>query len=357
MTMRIRPCQLPCIPAITATLLALASSATVAQSSVSLYGLIDVGVQLNTTGAPGSEWTKAMTSGNQSASRLGFRGSEDLGGGLQAIFNLEAGINTDAGDIAGYGTTAFFARRSVVGLKGNFGQVMLGREYTPGFWNVHQLDRHAFGLPGTISTASQLQDSRADNGIFYTSPSFGGVTGRLSYAFGESVAGKLLAGSVEYRDDRLFASAAVQRRDVLAKPSLSSGNNLEGGFGLGYKFGRVSTNAGFWKTDVHATQSGALQATKSIWVGLGITSGVHALYGQVARTEFDRIGAAGGRAFNYGVAYNYTLSKRTNLYAAYGGTNNDAGSSMALQTGSVRVGGSVRGADPRALVVGVRHSF
>jgi len=98
-----------------------------AQTNVTMYGIVDVAVESAKDGGPNGRQTM-VASGDQSTSRIGFRGTEDLGGGLKAIFNLEAGVAADTGaqDAAG-----LFQRRAVVGLEGDFGTVTLGREYSP----------------------------------------------------------------------------------------------------------------------------------------------------------------------------------------------------------------------------------
>ena len=107
-----------------------ASGAAMAQSSVTLYGVADAGV----TYLNGADNWSGVTSGNNLTSRLGFRGTEDLGGGLKANFVLEGGFNLDNGDGAsGYagakaGEGFQFKRRSTVGLSGGFGEVRMGRE-------------------------------------------------------------------------------------------------------------------------------------------------------------------------------------------------------------------------------------
>ncbi len=106
---------------IVAALLASLPLFAAAQSSVTIYGVADVALAKENTGATNGGRT-AVNGGNQSSNRLGFRGTEDIGGGLKAAFNLEAGyaIDTGAGD------AALFGRRSVVGLEGSFGSVMVG---------------------------------------------------------------------------------------------------------------------------------------------------------------------------------------------------------------------------------------
>jgi predicted porin len=326
-------------------------------TTVQLYGIIDTGIQIDNTGVAGAGWIKKVTPGNQWASRLGVKGNEDLGGGLQAEFNIETGISSDSGDTITYGTTAFWARRSVVGIKGGFGELLLGRDYTPGFWSVIQSDRNRYGLPGTVSLASQLRDARADNGIFYNTPFVAGFVGRFALALGEGVVGRLAAGSVDYRSGPLYATVALQRREALLTATSPSGHNNEGGAGIEYTIGSYVVNAGYWATDPVAGIAGSIDRTRAGWLGGGFVFGNSVVYAQVAKTKFTYVAAGSGSAVNYGVSYNYNLSKRTNLYASYGGVSNDSRSNMALSTGSVRTGGTVFGADPKALVVGIKHSF
>jgi len=335
----------------------LAAPAAFAQSTVTIYGTMDAGLTVSKTGAPGVGSIKGVSSGNQVANRLGFRGTEDLGGGLQALFNLESGIDLDTGSPQTLGTGGFWARRSVVGLKGPFGEVTLGRDYTPGFWLVFFSDRHSSGLPGNVLVASQLSDSRTNNGVFYTSPSLGGVTGRLAVAAGEGITGKLYGGSVEYRSGGLYAAVAAMRRDTLATATAPEGSTDQLGLGAQYRFGAYAVNAGFWQGDPVDGATGSVAKTRAYWLGAGATFGEHVIYAQVAKTEFDFVAHASGAGTTYGIAYNYFLSKRTNLYAGYGGVNNDANSRLALLIGTERTGGTTPGADPKALTAGVVHRF
>ena len=127
------------------TLVALAALAAVgtasAQSSVTLFGVIDAAIsgyknQSQTpSGATVDTTQTAQTSSGYTGNRLGLRGSEDLGGGLAGNFWLEAGFNTDTGKGAASGGGINFNRRSTVSLSGAFGEVRLGRDYTPTFWN------------------------------------------------------------------------------------------------------------------------------------------------------------------------------------------------------------------------------
>lgn len=340
-----------------AAALALAAPAAFAQGSVTIYGTLDAGLQYSDTGVPGAGSIKSLSSGNQYANRLGFRGSEDLGGGMHAVFNLEHGLDLDTGAAQTLGTGAFWARRAHVGLKGSFGEVLLGRDYTPGFWFVFLTDRNLYGLPGTVSIASQLSDARANNGIFYTTPSFSGLSGRLAVAAGEGVTGKFYGGSVEYRNGGLFATAAVQRRDTFATATAPAGSLDQHGIGTNYRFGNYAVNAAYWATDPVDGAAGSLAETQAFWVGASATFGVHVVYAQVAKTSLDFVGGSTGRAVTWGLSYNYLLSKSTSLYASYGGVSNDAHARLALTTGTERIGGAVAGADPKALVAGLLVKF
>lgn len=193
-----------------AAVLAAAPAAAQTASSLQLYGIVDIGVEFNDSGAPDGRRT-LVNSGNLSGQRLGFRGTEDLGGGLKAVFNLEMGLSVDTGAVLSLPDepTSFFARRSVVGLQGGFGELYLGRDYTPGFWTVIQNDRFRYGLPGTASTPSQIAVTRASNGVFYTTPALGGFTGRLAAALGAESStapkdrGRFYSAGVEYRSGKL----------------------------------------------------------------------------------------------------------------------------------------------------------
>jgi len=348
-------------------LAALASLPAYAQTEVKVYGLLDVGLEMNSTGVAGSGSTKMMNTGNQAGTRLGFLANEDLGDGLIAQMNVELGFYVDTGSIITYGETGgtFFGRRSVVGLNDTrWGELMLGRDYTPGFWTLIQTDRFRYGLPGTVSTPSQISSTRANNGVFYKTPNLGGFTGRLTWTAGlegttpAADQGRLLAASGDYKAGNLFLSAAYQeRRDLLPGSTTQTGKFKEGGGGIEYTFKPYVVTAGYWTTDPITATTDAVDKTKAYWIGAGMDVGLGQFNVQVARTELDYFGRGKGNALTYGVSYTYLLSIRTALYAAYGGVKNNDGARLALNTGSQRVGGVVFGADPHAVIVGMRHTF
>ena len=153
-----------------------------AQSSVTLYGTLDVNGRY--VKADGRDRSLTQGTDGINSSQLGFRGVEDLGGGLKAGFVLLAGVNPDSGTT----NAKFFNRRSTVSLLGGFGEVRLGRDYTPTFWNMTIFD--AFGTNGlgsSLNTRQLYNGTRQDNAIGYFLPSnLGGIYGQAMVGAGEA---------------------------------------------------------------------------------------------------------------------------------------------------------------------------
>ncbi|MDO8755830.1 MAG: porin, partial [Polaromonas sp.] len=204
-----------------------------AQSSVTLFGVVDATVAHGS----GSVANKTqLTNSGYNSSRLGFRGVEDLGGGLKASFHLEAGVNNDNGSGANTSTNnqstgstggggLTFNRISTVSLSGGFGDVRLGRYYTPQFWNLTVYD--PFGTNG-VGTTQTLNSSlggpvavRASNSIGYTTPSFGGFKVWAAYYMGENLSnagatrndGRGLAVRLSYDNGPISVALATSKTD------------------------------------------------------------------------------------------------------------------------------------------------
>ncbi|MBK6556571.1 MAG: porin [Comamonadaceae bacterium] len=189
-----------------------ASGAAMAQSSVTLFGVVDATIRYVDGGTNGNIWS--LTNSGYNSSRLGFRGTEDLGGGLSASFWLEAGVNNDNGTgsatstnntVAGSasantGTQGLtFNRRSTVSLAGSWGEVRLGRDFVPYFWNTTIFDPFGTNGVGAVSnftlvglgllTGNSLNSTaagvRASNSIGYFMPNISGFYGQAMYAMGE----------------------------------------------------------------------------------------------------------------------------------------------------------------------------
>lgn len=182
------------------------AGAAQAQSSVTIYGIVDTGVTYTSKVAQGSPASIAngtgskfaMNSGVIQGSRIGFKGTEDLGGGLNAVFNLETGFTNDNGGLQGSDAVTgsnLFRRKSVVGLNGGFGTVLLGRQTD--FSDVISAYTAVADFGGVTqnsgSNLNRLQGVRTNNAISFTTNNLNGFTGNLMYGFGET-AGKTSAG-------------------------------------------------------------------------------------------------------------------------------------------------------------------
>ncbi|MFA7665882.1 MAG: porin [Burkholderiaceae bacterium] len=329
-----------------------------AQTNVTLYGIADVGIGMADTDAPGSDSVVHVFSGVQSSSRFGIRGSEDLGNGLKATFNIEAGVNWDTGSAAS--NTQFWGRRAVVGLAGSFGEVRLGRDYTPGYSAIGTTDVMGLGLFGNWLDygGNGGITSRASNGLHYTGK-FGNLTLRAMYATGEADgvsapkgSGDMYGLSGVYAAGPLTAQAYYQSREF---------NNGAGGtddadeYGLGaqYRFGafRVALNYGMVDSDV---PGGGSVEHEALNLGLGVKLGTGEVLFNYTQQELDVAGSPEARSF--GIAYVHPLSKRTNLYATYGQMDNKDGAGFGLRSAGFGVSGGAN-AEPKAFAVGIRHRF
>lgn len=318
-----------------------------AQSSVTLYGLADIGVAVENTDVPGTSRRTALNSGNQSSSRLGFRGVEDLAGGLKALFNIEAGINLDTGA----GDTALFGRRAIVGLEGGFGTMTLGREYTP-IANVAAttdiLGQGFFGSNLSAFTTNRLT-RRLSNSVNYKTPSFGGVKASLVYSAGEQSTGPSLDTiglGVDYASGPLYLGAGYQVIERLA-----TGDDKEYALGAGYNFGVFDLKANYLVAD----QAGPNNKFKQFNIGASVGMGTGRMYANFQQSKIE----SGATGKGFAVAYAYPLSKRTNLYTSYATVRNNATGAFGVTSASNTVvpPTTARGSDPSVFTVGMRHSF
>src|SRR5437762_2042426 len=167
---------------IAAGLLAASPLLASAQSSVTLYGVIDTGVEyVSNVGANGHGLVRMPNLTATVPSRWGIRGSEDLGGGLKSIFVLESGFSPDSGSSNQGGR--LFGRQALVGLTNQYGQLSFGRQYTMLFWATLDSDILGPNVYGSGSLDSYLPNTRADNAVSYKG-TFGGFTVGATYSFG-----------------------------------------------------------------------------------------------------------------------------------------------------------------------------
>lgn len=319
-----------------AMLLLGAFSATAsAQANVTVYGLLDVGITSEQGGPTGSKVT--LGSGIQSGSRLGFKGSEDLGGGLTAIFMLENGFNPDDGT---QGQGRLFGRQAFVGLQGGFGTVTAGRQYAPLWSAIDSLDP-VDGIAGGSHNLMR-RDVRTDNTIKYASPKLNGISGELAYSFGEvagnSAASRILGGALAYANGPLVLKLAHQSKNNATDTDRSKSTYLGGS----YDFGMVKALLGY-----EANKGIGAIDDKVAVIGAAVPFGASTV--MLSYTRKDDKSAANDDANQVALAYTYALSKRTNLYSSYTRINNENTLVSRTRTGD--------GSGDREFNVGIRHKF
>lgn len=329
--------------ALTATL----PLAAFAQANVTLYGIADIAVAVEDTDAPGSSNRVVLNSGNQSSSRLGFRGTEDLGAGMKAMFNLEAGVNLDTGAA----DSALFGRRAVVGLEGSFGTLTLGREYTPIAGVAAASDIFGQGFYGSNLSAftTNRLTRRLSNSVNFKTPSFGGLKASLVYGLGEQATGPsldVIGFAADYSNGSLFLGAGYHVIERLA-----SGDDKEYALGAGYKFGELDVKANYLVAD----QTGPNNKFEQLNLGASVGLGAGRIYANIQQNKVE----TGAKGKGFALAYSYPLSKRTNLYTSYAALRNNSTGAFGLNSSSTNVTPPVTalGSDPSVFTIGMRHSF
>lgn len=345
------------------SVLAAVAGTAQAQSSVTIYGVVDMALQHQNTGDPAGS-TLGLDSGIQSGSRLGFKGSEDLGGGLKANFQLEMGINADTGSSAQGGRA--FGRQAFVGLSGNFGAVNFGRQYTPAFIAIDSFD--PFGTGITSSTAGSGSSGfgaaayfdhggvRMNNSATYSTANLGGFTGTLAYGFGEvagnTTAGRYIGFSGAYSAGPLFAELAYSNAQN------ANGSNATKSYLLAgtYNFDVVTAHAGF--SSIKDDGAGVAALDRRVWLlGATVPVGSGNIIASYIRStnQNSLLKAANGTQLALG--YTYSLSKRTNLYTSVSRATNDANINLGSADSSATFKPVPNGATVRMVNVGIRHKF
>jgi predicted porin len=324
------------------------SGMAAAQSSVTLFGIVDVAGQYIKN--DGFSSVKLLQPGGLSTSRFGVRGVEDLGGGLKAGFHLESSVNADNGTAS----AAFWQRKSTVSLMGGFGEVRLGRDYTPTFINHVVFD--PFGATGIgayyniAAHAGQITHFRSSNSIGYFLPSnIGGVYGQAMVAAGEGGAGKYYGARVGFAGGPFDVSVALGRQDEVPGGATKYKTAAVGGswdFGIAKLIAQLSQEKG--------TLAGVSDVKERRWlVGASMPLGQGELRGSFSRSDLSTGAFSGEDADQLAVGYVYNLSKRTALYATVSHIKNDGTRASAVGG----IGGPTGGGKSTGLEGGLRHSF
>lgn len=332
-------------------------------SNVTIYGTVDAGVSA-ARGVDQDGSITSLSSGQQSYSRLGFKGSEELGGGLKASFVLEQGIvlnngtsgltdgTTNPTDPVNSGT---FSSQAYVGLGGNFGAVKLGRQFSPLYEAYASIDPFMNGFAANINNFFGTDANgfssfeRMSSAVTYETPdNLGGFKGSVAYGFGgipgNTSAQSQTGVSLGYLNGPLTVAYAFHEANNefnAAIPEISGPTFRTNFIGAAYNFGPVKAHVAF-----DQNEQGTILKTQDYLVGLTVPFGANSVFAGYTHKSNKLIENADSDQF--GLGYTYSLSKRTNLYAAYTYVKNQQEASIDT---------SVKGNTVDVFQVGLRHSF
>jgi len=341
-------------------------------ANVVLYGRVNLDMEVVRGEQSASGANPSVFRVSSNSSRLGVRGTESLGGGLNAIFQIESSVSADAGG----GTLA--SRETYVGLQGSWGTVKMGNflapydDIHPIFGNVPTLTTSilstaAVWANGTNSKANGGFDARLGNSVRYDSPNFGGFTGGIQYASWEAglPSGKSNSGIFSlggfYNNGPIQIGVAFEQNNKIRGANLTDQAFSVAG---GYNFGIVRLG-GVWERLDYDTPSGNLK--RDFW-GVGLTGNfgpgqMYAFFGmgydgKGSAATGTRVGAVtkgGDTGVNqWEISYTYPLSKRTLTYVGYVQIDNDKNANYTFNINPYNV---VNGGKPQGFVVGAVHFF
>jgi predicted porin len=333
-------------PFIAAALTAASALAAAQSSSVTVFGVLDVGVQRLKNG---SKTLNLESIDGLQTSRIGFRGKEDLGGGLSAGFHLEGAIGPDTG--AG----GDWRRRATVSLASKgAGELRLGRDYTPTFWNISRFNAFGtngvgaasnlvYGFDGVSGTAKTV--IRSDNSVGYFLPDgLGGVYGQAMVAAGEGSTGRYVGARLGYAGNGLDVAVALSETTNNAAGDKFKVFNLGGSYTMGaLKLLGLVHNS---KQTTREQKNWVIGAHYAVGTGTLRASYVNAHSRNSANGE-DYTGKL------FAVGYVHNLSKRTSLYTTLSQVNNSKTGRFLIPGGSA----IALGDDSRGLEAGIYHSF
>jgi predicted porin len=350
-------------------LAAMAAAAAHADSNVQFYGLIDAGVEYVNHASAGQNSVVRLTSGGQNTSRFGFRGSEDLGGGLKAVFNLEGGYFLDNGQIDG----ALFRRQANVGLQGNFGRLIAGRSYTTVYDFMLPFDpmgyapQYSWVTTGNGTGSSKYGMTTGFDNILKYQGEFGGVKVGASYGFGEAAGSAAenakYALGLGYAAGRFGTSVTAERENGVT--AAASGNrpvttvyHLAAAYQL---LDNLSLKAGY-RNYKQSPASGSAVRADTYWTGvnyqatpvIGLTGVVYYQNVKSGASAADTL----ADPMMYVLRAKYALSKRTDLYAVTAYAKAKNGQAVGL-TRDASADGGVTGFSDRqtGVMLGVQHRF
>lgn len=341
-----------------------ASSAAFAQSSVTLYGVVDASVE----SVKGDKTVTRVSSDNLASSRIAFKGVEDLGGGLKATFLLDASLKTDTGAAD---SSRFFGRSAYVGLTGGFGEVRLGRQDSLiGGQTAAAIGTQGYDEAVIAQTLGGVAYRRIDNAVTYFAPAFvPGLTLAAQYSTAVGVNATNAENAYGNNADRAYGFLANYANGPISgglsyihvNTDVAGDIENTGWFVYGaYDFGAAKLTAYFNQDDQDGAKDDrrtfGLKVAVPVAQAVTLSAGYARVQGaNASSTTFNAKGTDDDTASILTLKAQYDLSKRTALYALYSQVYND--NNTALKVGGSN--GVTTGLDKssRGLAVGVRHSF
>lgn len=347
--------------AFTLALSAMAATAAHAQSNVTVYGLLDAGVEYVSDANAAGDSLLRQSSGGTNTSRIGFRGTEDLGGGLKALFQLEGGILLDTGASDG----ALFGRQANVGLEGGFGRVIAGRSYSTTYDFLLPFDPMGYAPLYSWATSSNATGGRRDgmltgvSNLIKYQGTFNGVKLGASYGFGEAAgsttdSARLVLGA-GYATGPFSVAAVVDRANgtIVAGGAYDKTDTVH--LGAAYELSKSINLKGGYRNYKRSLASGAADLRSDLyWGGVNYSATptvtlTAALYHQNIKNVPSGTDADPTMLV---LQAKYALSKRTFLYATTGHVRGKNDRLVSLSRDDAGFGTSQTG-----VALGVQHRF
>ncbi len=341
-----------------AAILGLFSGAAFAADSATLYGIMDVGVAHYDNGA---QTVTNLSQGGVSNSRIGLKGTESLGGGLSAIFQLESGLCAQGGPLTSGGFCSgggFFGRQSWVGLQGDFGTVRMGRYYTYSDLDLFDFDPFT---DNTVGGNGNLMEKyfpvRYSQSVTYDSPSMGGFDfgGQFGFGDGQAAGSAKTVGSYGLRARYIGGPVRVSLQYMNVKNSAGDATIKDARISGAYDFGVVQIMGLYGQNSPDSVVATAANPKfKYFEIGAVVPVGAGSFRAAYTRLKDDTTASA--NASQYAVGYWYNLSKRTMLYANYARISNGANALYTVGIGNDAPKGP-NGSTSSGLMLGIKHNF
>ncbi|WP_428420030.1 porin [Methylibium sp.] len=345
-----------------------------AQSNVTIYGRIDTGVEYQdkVATAGGDSSRTSLANGGILPSIWGFKGNEDLGGGLKAVFNLEGDFDGSTGGTRFGGGLQLFGRQANVGLSGGFGTVLLGRQYSPAILADLGTDPRGFKESFSALLPYALTQNPATNGVtgnnflgifngnmISYSNAFGPVNLGVGYGFGE-VAGEFSRGStvavgVSYTGP-ITVSGSYQKIEGLGVAAgADQDESKRFSLGVAIPFGAFTAKAYYAKAETDSAAGAKVSDSDFFGVGVNWAWNPQNTLTAAYYQGKDKAPGFGGKTKDIVVSNDYALSKRTTLYAQLVRTDADALANTGLSIAADR--GPIAGQKTNIVGAGIKHDF